>query len=107
MGKVCDQIDQWQSILLAICGRCQEICNCQMCQAKSDAAQAVINYLAHLKTQGRNPKGIQIDNGKEFINEKLESWCQECSMEICYTVLYSPSQNGIAKRMNRTLVELS
>ena len=30
---------------------------------KSDAAQAIINYLAHLKTQGRNPKGIQIDCG--------------------------------------------
>ena len=49
---------------------------------KSDATQAVINYLAHLKTQGRNPKGIQIDCGKEFVNEKLESWCKECSMEI-------------------------
>ena len=74
---------------------------------KSDAAQAVMNYLAHLKTQGRHPKGIQIDCGKEFVNEKLENWCKECSMEIRYTAPYSPSQNGIAKRMNRTLVELS
>ena len=49
---------------------------------KSDAAQAVINYLAHLKTQGRNPKGIQIDCGKEFVNEKLENWCKERGMEI-------------------------
>ena len=55
---------------------------------KSDAAQAIINYLAHLKTQGRNPKGIQIDCGKEFVNEKLESWCKEHSMEIYYTMLY-------------------
>ena len=74
---------------------------------KSDAAQGVINYLAHLKTQGRNPKGIQIDCGKEFINEKLENWCKEHGMEIHYTALYSPSQNDIAKQMNRTLVELS
>ena len=74
---------------------------------KSDTAQAVINYLAHLKTQGRNPKGIQIDCGKEFINKKLESWCKEHGMEIYYTVPYSPSQNGIAKWMNHTLVELS
>ena len=64
-------------------------------------------YLAHLKTQGRNLKGIQIDQGKEFVNEKLESWCKEHGMEIRYTVPYSPSQNGIAERMNRTLVELS
>ena len=74
---------------------------------KSDAAQAIINYLAHLKTQRRNPKGIQIDCGKEFINEKLENWCKERGMEIRYTAPYSPSQNGIAERMNCTLVELS
>ena len=74
---------------------------------KSDTAQAIINYLAHLKTQGRNQKGIQIDCGKEFVNEKLENWCKEHGMEIHYTALYSPSQNGIAERMNRTLVELS
>ena len=63
---------------------------------KLDAAQAIINYLAHLKTQGKNFKGIQIDCGKEFINEKLENWCKEHCMEICYTALYSPSQNDIA-----------
>ena len=28
-------------------------------------------------------------------------------MEICYTAPYSPSQNGVAEQMNRTLVELS
>ena len=28
-------------------------------------------------------------------------------MEICYTALYSPSQNGIAEQMSHTLVELS
>ena len=28
-------------------------------------------------------------------------------MEMCYTALYSPSQNGIAKQMNCTPVELS
>ena len=43
------------------------------CIKKSDAVQAIINYLVHLKTQERNPKGIQIDHGKEFVNEKLEN----------------------------------
>ena len=69
--------------------------------------QAVINYLAHLKTQGINPKGIQMDCGKEFINEKLENWCKECGMETHYTAPYSPSQNGIVEWMDCTLVKLS
>ena len=56
---------------------------------KSDIAQAIINYLAHLKTQGRNPKGIQIDRGKEVINKKLENWCKKHGMEICYTAVFT------------------
>ena len=74
---------------------------------KSDAAQRVINYLAHLIMQGRIPKAIQIDCGREFVNENLETWCKKHGIEIHLTAPYSPSQNGIAERMNRTLVELS
>ena len=60
-----------------------------------------------MKTQQRNSKGIQIDHGKEFVNEKLENWCKVHGMEIRYTAPYSSSQNGIAKWMNHTLVKLS
>jgi hypothetical protein len=74
---------------------------------KSDAAQLVINYLAHLITQGKKPKAIQIDGGKEFVNENLKSWCKERGIEIHITAPYSPSQNGVAERMNRTIVELA
>jgi Integrase core domain len=74
---------------------------------KSDASQGVINYLTHLITQGRTPKAIQIDCGREFVNEELDTWCKEHGIEIHFTAPYSPSQNGVAERMNRTLVELS
>src|SRR5262245_7803220 len=73
---------------------------------KTEAAQGVINYLAHLITQGRTPKAIQIDRGKEFVNEKLDKWCKNKGIDIRLTAPYSPSQNGVAERMNRTLVEL-
>ena len=48
---------------------------------KSAAAQGVINYLANLITQGQNLKAIQIDSRKEFMNQKLESWCKEQGIE--------------------------
>ena len=41
------------------------------------------------------------------MNDKLENWCKERDIEIRLTAPYSPSQNGIAERMNQTLVELS
>jgi hypothetical protein len=78
----------------------------QCLKEKSDSTQGVIKYLAHLITQGRNPRGIQIDCGTEFVNQKLKEWCNEHGIEIRLTAPYSPSQNGIAERMNRTLVEL-
>jgi hypothetical protein len=74
---------------------------------KTDAAQGVINYFQHLITQERNPKVIQMDGGKEFINDTLKQWCRERSIEIHIMAPYSPSQNGVAECMNQTLMELS
>ena len=50
---------------------------------------------------------IRVDHGTEFINRKLQNWCHENGMTIEKTAPYSPSQNGVAERMNRTLVELA
>ena len=74
---------------------------------KSDAAQKVKDYLAHLISHERKPKAIRIDRGKEFLNRNLTTWCQEKGITIQMTAPYSPSQNGIAERMNRTLTELA
>jgi transposase InsO family protein len=49
---------------------------------------------------------MQIDRGKEFMNAALKSWCWEQGINIQMTALYSLSQNGVAERVNRTLVEL-
>jgi len=74
---------------------------------KSDAAQKVKNYLTKLISHDRKPKAICIDRGKEFINKNLMDWCSEKGIDVQMTAPYSPSQNGIAERMNRTLVELA
>ena len=55
----------------------------------------------------KHPKAIQIDRGKEFVNEDLKIWCQCEGIEIQMTAPYSPSQNGVAEQMNQTLVELA
>ena len=75
-------------------------------KAKSQALAHVKAYLTYLKSHGKTPHAIRIDQGKEFINEDLKSWCYEQGIEINQTASYSPSQNGIAKWMNRTLIKL-
>jgi transposase InsO family protein len=48
-----------------------------------------------------------VDHGTEFINKPMKTWCSQQGIEIQMTAPYSPSQNGVAERMNRTLVELA
>ena len=74
---------------------------------KDEASSRVIEYLAYLKTQGKPPKAIKVDRGKEFINETLQSWCHGQGIEIEMTAPYLPSQNGVAECMNQMLVELT
>ena len=47
-----------------------------------------------------------MDRDTEFLNESLHSWCHSQGMELQLTAPYSPSQNAVAERMNRTLVKL-
>lgn len=44
------------------------------------------------------------DNGREYVNQNLERILKKLGIKYQLTVPYS-SQNGLAKRMNRTLVE--
>ena len=73
---------------------------------KEEATQYVKNYLTYLKTHDKKPNAIRIDRGSEFLNQSLISWCRENGLDMQTTAPYSPSQNGVAERMNRTLVEL-
>ena len=59
----------------------------------------------YLKTQDKKPKAICVDQGKEFVNDDLNTWHQKQGIEIQMTAPYSPSQNGVAKQMNRTIVK--
>jgi hypothetical protein len=76
-------------------------------KTKKGAVQHVKNYLTHLKTQGKSPKAVRFDNGKEFLKEELKDWCAQQEINIQTTASYSPSQNGVAEWMNCTIVELA
>ena len=76
-------------------------------KTKDQAAQKIKNYMTYLKAQSKTPSAIRADRGTEFVNENLRNWCQSQGIELQVTAPYSPSQNGVAERMNRTLVELA
>jgi len=74
---------------------------------KDEASQAIKDYVAHLKARGMHPNAFRCDHGTEFLNDALTRWLTEQGIELQTTAPYSPSQNGAAERLNRTLVELA
>ncbi|GJZ34978.1 retrovirus-related pol polyprotein from transposon TNT 1-94 [Tanacetum coccineum] len=50
-------------------------------------------------------KQIRTDKEIEFKNSQLESFCDEKGISQKFSSPYTPEQNGVAKRKNRTLIE--
>ena len=44
-------------------------------------------------------------NGSEFVNKTMSGICQQNGIVHQRSVPYSPQQNGVAKRVNRTIME--
>ncbi|KAI3763017.1 hypothetical protein L1987_53464 [Smallanthus sonchifolius] len=48
---------------------------------------------------------IRSDNGTEFKNNLMELFCLEMGIRHEFSAPYTPQQNGVAERKNRTLIE--
>jgi transposase InsO family protein len=52
-------------------------------------------------------KKIRSDNGKEFDNTNIEAYCDEIGIKHEVSSSYTPQQNGVVERKNRTLITLA
>jgi transposase InsO family protein len=52
-------------------------------------------------------KRLRSDNGGEYTGKKMEAFLGEHGIKHEKTVPYTPQQNGMAERMNRSLVEMA
>jgi transposase InsO family protein len=52
-------------------------------------------------------KKIRSDNGKEFDNTNIETYCDEVGIKHEVSATYTPQQNGVVERKNRTLITLA
>jgi transposase InsO family protein len=48
---------------------------------------------------------LRTDNGTEYTNKEFKKYLRKFGIRHQTTVPYNPEQNGLAERMNRTLVE--
>jgi transposase InsO family protein len=59
------------------------------------------------KRHGDAIRAIRSDNGSEFRNSRLETFCHDLGLEHQISSPYTPPQNGVVKRKNRTLCEMA
>ena len=52
-------------------------------------------------------KKIRSDNGKEFDNTNIEAYCDEVGIKQEVSATYTPQQNGVVERKNRTLITVA
>jgi len=65
-----------------------------------------LEYKHYVETQtGRKIKALQSDNGREFRNSTRDGILREFGIRHRLSTPYTPQQNGVAERKNRTLVE--
>ncbi|GJS27382.1 retrovirus-related pol polyprotein from transposon TNT 1-94 [Tanacetum coccineum] len=73
---------------------------------KGHTAEMIMSFMRMVENQNDiKVKQIKTDNGTEFRNSKLESFCDEKGISQNFSSPYTPEQNGIVERNNRTLIE--
>jgi transposase InsO family protein len=83
-------------------------CEIYFIKKKSEAASAFFKYKAMVENQlGKRIKCLRSDNGSEYLCKEFESYLEKHGIKHEMTVAYTPEQNGVAERRNRTLVEMA
>jgi transposase InsO family protein len=75
-------------------------------QNKGQQTEIFKHFVNSMRTQYNYTVGyLYTDNGVEFKNNQMTEFCTSKGIKQVFTTAYSPEQNGIAERQNRTVVE--
>lgn len=77
-------------------------------KAKSEAFENFKIFKAMVEKQsGLCVKALRTDRGGEFLSNEFITFCEEHGIRRELTASYTPEQNGVAERKNRTVVEMA
>ncbi|KAL3686396.1 hypothetical protein R1sor_008970 [Riccia sorocarpa] len=75
-------------------------------KSKGEAFSMFARFKALVEKQtGRFIKTLRTDRGGEYMSKAFQAFCHKEGIARQLTVAYSPAQNGVAERKNRTLLE--
>lgn len=72
---------------------------------KSEAPFNLMQYIREMKAKGFVCSRIRMDQGGEYTSTELKNFCKQKGIKTEYTLAYTPQQNGVSERANRTLLD--
>ncbi|KAH9681068.1 hypothetical protein KPL71_026802 [Citrus sinensis] len=73
---------------------------------KSNVFSVFKEYKTRVELEsGKKIKYLRTDNGGEYTDGEFLAFCEQEGIQRQFTVAYTPQQNGVVERMNRTLTE--
>ena len=75
---------------------------------KSEALSLIQSWKVMVeKEKDTKVKMIRSDRGGEFVSHEFTRWCTSEGIQRQLTTPYTPSQNGVVERKNRTIMEMA
>jgi transposase InsO family protein len=77
-------------------------------QEKSHTQETLKGFLRRAQNEfGLRIKKIRSDNGTEFKNSQIEGFLEEEGIKHEFSSPYTPQQNGVVERKNRTVLDMA
>ena len=81
-------------------------CRTYFLRRKPEAFEKFKEFKASVENEsGMKIKALRADRGGEYLSDEFKSFLKKCGIQPQFTAAYSPQQNGVSERLNRTLVE--
>ncbi|GJW42702.1 putative ribonuclease H-like domain-containing protein, partial [Tanacetum coccineum] len=94
------------SYCLVITDDCTRFCWVFFLASKDETSGILQTFIRQIENQlSHRVKIIRSDNGTEFKNRDMLEFCGNKGIKQEYSNARTPQQNGVAERMNRTLIE--
>jgi len=79
-----------------------------MLKTKNQALEAFCKFKAKVENiAGERIKVLHSDHGGEFLVGAFKDVCEAASIQRYLTAPYTPQQNGVVERKNRTVMEMA
>jgi hypothetical protein len=81
---------------------------CSFCRKKSQTQETLKGFLRRAQNEfGLRIKNIRSDNKTEFKYSQIEGFLEEEGIKHEFSSPYTPQQNGVVERKNRTLLDMA